>query len=527
MIDTLGRQLERGLGSRCNMYERYSELAAERSPYLERAREYSRLSIPYLVPQSADRAGYAANQQGYSSVGAISVNHLSNKVVTTLFPPQASFFKQEFLPEVSRELAEQGYSEVALKEVLVDIEKSARQKQDAVAIRPVLTEHAKQMIVAGSCVLFMDPQGRYCDAIPLDRFVVRLGSDGEINELAIETCKDFSSMPDDIKQALALYSPGKSYRPEDKIKFYRYIKRHMGGAYGVYQICENIQIREPQEVSDADKLPWIYVPWNRHYEENYGRGLIEDNAGDFYVADFLAEALVRGMVLMSDIKYLIRPGSQVDPDRFAQSQSGEVLSGIEGDITVIQLQKYADYTPIAAVLEKYEKRIGQAFLSNLAIRREAERVTTYELRLDAQELEVSLGGVYSRLSQTLQLPIAKRLLRLVKVPDSVLSKVQPIIITGIEALGRVGDMEKIMQFSELMQLPNTWPVPIQERTKWGVYTSDVAASLSMKLPWIMSDEELAQQQEAQANAAQEQNLGMEAAKAAPKVIEQQIGGQNA
>ena len=57
------------------------------------------------------------------------------------------------------------------------------------------------------------------------------------------------------------------------------------------------------------------------------------------------------------------------------------------------------------------RRLGAAFLLNTAVTRDAERVTAQEIRMQAQELESSLGGVYSRLANELQLPLAKRLLQ--------------------------------------------------------------------------------------------------------------------
>jgi hypothetical protein len=68
----------------------------------------------------------------------------------------------------------------------------------------------------------------------------------------------------------------------------------------------------------------------------------------------------------------------------------------------------------------------------------------------SQELESALGGLYSLLSQELQLPIVSRLMdkmsrdkRLPKIPKDI---VKPTIVTGVEALGRGNDLNRLDMF---------------------------------------------------------------------------------
>ena len=68
----------------------------------------------------------------------------------------------------------------------------------------------------------------------------------------------------------------------------------------------------------------------------------------------------------------------------------------------------------------------------------------------SQELESALGGLYSLLAQELQLPIVSRLMdrmskdkRLPKLPKDI---VKPTIVTGVEALGRGNDLNRLDMF---------------------------------------------------------------------------------
>lgn len=141
-------------------------------------------------------------------------------------------------------------------------------------------------------------------------------------------------------------------------------------------------------------------------------------------------------------------------------------------------------------------------------------------------METSLGGTYSLLNQTMQSPLALLYLKRVGFPLPS-GAVMPNIITGLEAFGKMGDLDKIQQYTELMQMPQTWPTQVQEATNFLIYSREVAAGLSMQLPWQLSEEEIQAKREAEAAAQREQQMGEAAmqagVQAAPELIKQ--GGQ--
>ena len=93
---------------------------------------------------------------------------------------------------------------------------------------------------------------------------------------------------------------------------------------------------------------------------------------------------------------------------------------------------------------------------NTAIQRPGERVTAEEIRFMAQELDAGISGLYSILSQELQLPLVRRLTHILrkkrKLPDFPNSEItgEPLIkekaVTGIEAIGRGDDRNKLVDF---------------------------------------------------------------------------------
>ena len=66
------------------------------------------------------------------------------------------------------------------------------------------------------------------------------------------------------------------------------------------------------------------------------------------------------------------------------------------------------------------------------------------------ELESALGGLYSLLSNELQLPMVNRVMDIMakknRMPTLPKDLVKPVIITGVEALGRGNDLQKLDLF---------------------------------------------------------------------------------
>jgi len=515
---SLLKQIKQGKGSSVAIEGRYNHLSSDRNGYLDRAREYSRFTLPYVLPDASnlDRGG-AANQHGYQGIGAQAVNHLANKLTINMFPTGRSFFNLQFDEVAKANLIGDGYDPTQLSELLVEAENRCTTFQQKVAARVAYTEAFKNLLISGNVCMYLPGDG-FLQAIKLDRYVIQRDLSGKMTEIITVQQKAFNTLSEEVQLGLKSIKGTECPKEDDEVKIYTWVYRKDKETFCVIQAVNDVAIKDYQEIAEED-LPWKPLRWNSTYGEDYGRGLCEDHAGDFYVIEFLSEAVAKGMALMADIKYLIKPGSQTDIDEISTAPTGEWVFGSLDDIGVLQLERYADFTPISNVLDQYKRRIGQAFLLNSAVRRDAERVTTVELRIDAQELETSLGGVYSLLAQTMQSPLALLYLKRVgfPLPDGT---VLPNIITGLEAFGKIGDLDKIKQYTEMMQLPQMWPAQVQEGTDFLVYSREVAAALSMKMPWTLSEEQLQAKRQAQAEAQQQQQMAEAGINAAPELVKQ-------
>lgn len=498
--------------------KRYEKLKVKREPFLSRAREFSTYTLPNLYPEVASsNQGDGTNTTGWQSFGAQCVNNLENKLIMTLFPPHSTFARLELTQEAKRSLREGDEDLIEAQGGLVQAEQAALMEHEHIAGRVALGEAMEHLLVGGSTCLYMPEEGNLVN-YPLDRFVNRRDKSGTLLELIIEESKSIDTFEPAlqaiIKAKMRTSNQYKDKNDDEEVKLYtRALFKQ--GFYHIEQEVVGEKVGKSYRVK-PENFPFIVLRWKTNYGEDYGRSLVEQYANDFHMIQFLSEALGKGMILMADIKYLIKPGSVTDVDHLIESPTGEFIFGNIDDIGVLQLEKYADFTPIANVLDKYERRLGAAFMLGTAVQRNAERVTAYEIRRDAIEMEQNLGGAYSLLANTLQRPYFNLLLRRIGF-DLPKELVNTVLITGISALSKMTDADKLMQFTEMLNLPASWPMPAQERMLWADYMRSAASQLSLETPWIMSEEDYQKQQEQRMQAQQQQMMMQGAANAMPQV----------
>jgi hypothetical protein len=141
----------------------------------------------------------------------------------------------------------------------------------------------------------------------------------------------------------------------------------------------------------------------------------------------------------------------------------------------------------------------------------------------AQQLETAMGGIYSLLSQEFQLPLVTILMKRMSQANEIHSlpknSVKPTIITGVEALGRGNDLQKLREFvAEIANLAQVNPAVVQSLNAQDLIKR-IATGLGIDTEGLVkSDEELAQEQSAQEDAMQNQQMMQMAEKAiAPAV----------
>ena len=493
----------------------YTKCEGDRVSYLERARTCSKLTLPYIMPDE----GFGASSRletPFAGVGARGVNNLASKLLLALLPPNAPFFRLNIDKFAIQE-------EGADAQLISEIEKSLQQVEETVmseisqqSYRVGIHEALKQLVVTGNALIYI-PQDGGMRVFHLDRYVVKRDPMGNVIKIATKEEVAYEALPENIKQAsLAAGKP-----PSDKCNLFTACVRE-DNKWHLFQDINGVRVPETEGTFDIDKSPFIALRFSKIDGEDYGRGYVEEYLGDLQSLEALTQAIVEGSAVAAKTLFLVNPNGTTRPKQLAESPNGAIVQGNAADVTVLQTQKQNDFRVAQETINVIKERLGQAFLLTSGVVRNADRVTAEEIRMLSQELESALGGLYSLLSNELQLPLVNRLLEVLnktkKLPKLPKDVVNPVIITGVEALGRGNDLQKLDLFlAGAAQIVGAEAVA--QFVNVNEYFARRATALGIKTDGLIKD---AQAMQAEAQQAQQMQLMQKAAPAGIKAISDTI-----
>lgn len=472
---------------------RYNTLKTERDKYKLRAQNYSKVTLPYIMPETDDVSSQEL-QTDFNSVGAELVNSLSNKYIQELFPPSRPFFRLR-IDELVRQ---EGQDSAKLDGLLAIAERRARWAFEQRQARPVLLDLMKHCVITGNALLYFPEDGGKPTLYALDEYVVNRSVSGEVLEIITVDTKAINALDEDIRDAViaAMDVSDDEDMNERTATIYTYIRKNPDNTeeFIVDQSVENVPVGDPGQIYKQELLPWIPCVWQRTRKEHYGRGLVEDHYGSFWALSVLTEAMVTGAAVMTDIKYLVRPGSVLDVAAMNNAATGTYHYGMPDDVNPVQTNKSADFNFIHAIIQDYRQHLGKVFLSVSSQIRDAERVTAEENRIRAMELEQAHGGTFSSFASTLQQPMAMLLLRDIDLSIEG-TGIDPVIVTGLDAMGRSAENEKLRYFFDDLSMLNNLPDSTRGRLKESALMTILASGRDIEGEKVVkTDEEFAQEQ---------------------------------
>ena len=510
-------EYEGGLQKAHTAKERYLKLQQDREHYLDRAEECSELTIPSLIKPN----GFTSSSDLYNpfqSVGARGVNNLASKLLLLLLPPNSPFFRLSIAGEAKKELEQNKEMKTDIEKSLSVIEKEVSSKIEQLALRVSVFEALKHLIVGGNVLTYLPKKGSM-RVYPLSQYVVKRDGSGNILEIVIKEEVSVLSLGKEIA-AQVISDP--DYKEDDNCDIYTHIYKLDDNDFYVCQEVHGIKIPSSIGKFKKERMPYQALRMVRVDNENYGRGYVEEFLGDLKSLEGLSQALVESAAASSKIVFMVRPNSVTRKKDLAQTRNGDIITGSQDDVSVLQAQKQYDLQVVEKSIAKLEERMSYAFLLHTAIQRDAERVTAQEIRYMAEQLETAMGGIYSLLSQEFQLPLVailmKRMEQANEIPVLPKGTVQPTIITGIEALGRGNDLQKLREFvAEIGNLAQINPQVVQALNPDDLIKR-IAIGLGIDTDGLLkSPEQLAQEAEAQAEQAEQQQVMQMAEKAVAPV----------
>ena len=424
---------------------RYAQLQSSRSTFDREAKESSKLTIPSLIPESTTGTR-AKIKTPFQAVGARGVNSLASKLLFALLPPSTAFFK---LSIDSLELLKQGQEglETEIDKGLRTIETALMNEIEISNDRVAMFEALKHLIVGGNVLLYLTDEG--LKVYPLSKFVCKRDAVGNVLEIITQESVSPNALSPEFLEQIKKKENYDEKTMDSELDIYTYVRR-VNDDFMWYQECKGEKIPGTDGRSKVDVSPWITLRFVRIDGEDYGRGYVEEYRGDLISLEALMQAIIEGAAASAKTLFLVNPNGVTRAATLAKAPNGAIREGSAADISVMQVGKAADFSVSQAVIQTITGRLEYAFLMARSVQRDAERVTAAEVTMMANELENSLGGIYSILTQEFQLPYLKRrmhmLVRSGKAPKLPEKLVKPKIVTGVQGLGRGNDRNKLIEF---------------------------------------------------------------------------------
>jgi hypothetical protein len=434
---------------------RYARLASDRTIFLDTARDCAALSLPYLLTPTGVVNGQKLPTP-WQSMGAKGVNVMASKLMLSLFPVNATFFKLQI--NDGKLSLDPNLSATVKSEIDLSLSKMERVVMQNIAEsqdRVILHQAMKHVIVTGNVLIYMGSNG--VKLYPLDRYVVVRDGEGNPTEIVTVESIDRQFLPAEFQTEQArnvndvadnTSAPSTDVTVgEGEAAVYTWGKLK-DGQWRWRQEVDGKIVPDSYGKAPKNTTPWLPLRFNVVDGEDYGRGRIEEFLGDLRSLEGLMQAMVEGSAAAAKVVFLVSPAATVKPSTLAKAGNGAIIQGRAEDVTAVQVSKQADFSSAYQMIQSLTQRLSEAFL--IMTVRQSERTTAEEIRATQQELNEQLGGIYGNLTTELVRPYLQRKLftlqRSKELPQLPKGIVFPTIIAGLEGIGRGQDRESLMMF---------------------------------------------------------------------------------
>jgi hypothetical protein len=492
---------------------RFSTLDNLRTSKVERCRYFSSLTVPSLLPPDSWTEQQPLSQP-YSSVAAKGVTAMASRMLSALLPlNDMPFFKFELSSGVEPDAEIYSYLEALSYQVF--------NKLSSANLRETIYQILQHLIVVGDVMIIMDDDFDF-RVIRLDRFVCRRDVHGKVQEVIFIEYDAIDSEKNDSDTATSYAMSQDEKRGYKKIFVQALLEKDETWSIS----------KEDRDGNSVDKgvfkvLPYIILRWSAIPSENYGRSHVEDMIGDIKALEAFTEGLINGVAASSLFWMGVDPAGMTDIEDLAASPTGNFVPARMNEVFAIS--PATTMTPqiqsTQAGVDILRREIGKAFLMDSSSIPSGDRVTATAVRMIGQELEHVLGGAFSSIARDLMQPIVKRCVFLMMNQGDIDERLNEMfdqegvlnieIVTGLQALSRDTDLQKLMQMGEMVR---NLPEQAAAMFKWDQFGKALITSLGFAPDaWIKSEEELQQEQ----MAMQQQQMAMQAQQQA------EMGGQQA
>jgi len=504
----------------------YKAMCKDREHSLDRAQACAAVTIPSVFPPDV----FNKTQDlpvPWQGLGARGVNNLASMLLLAILPPSAPFFRFKLNAEAEQLIGDDQAVKAEIDTALSMREQMVQTEIEHQVVRKAFHSALRHLLIGGNVVLRHEPKQGF-KVYPLHSFVISRVSGGGIGLLILHERVGVEDLRDKLDpEEFEVISRGGHWEGSNtatsEVDMYTRVKRVDDGYQLEVEICGTV-VESQSELYDLDKLPFLAPRMVVIDNEHYGRSYVEEYLGELRSLEGLRQSIVSGSAAAAKLMFLVDPAGLTDPKVLHDAPNLAVRAGRAEDVSTLQANKFADFSVARASTQDIIEGLSHAFMLAEAGIRNAERVTAEEVRLVQQALERQLGGVYTLISSEIQQPLIDMMLRDLgksDLPKSVLKYVSRVIVTGVEALGRMADSARLDEF--IRSGLETFGPQFAAHLNMSEFARRKAAALGIEHKGLVkSEEEIAQEQQAAQQAAMAEQANMKAADVVGNVAEAQM-----
>lgn len=425
---------------------------------MERVRECADLTLPSALPR-LNAAKDADMVRPYQSLGAYGSTNLTNKLLLTIVPFGVSMFRFILSARIRADRDTTPEALAQLEAILYVRELLVQDQLEATRIRTRYRTAIEQLVILGN-TLSMLTDDYQVKVFRLDQFVQKRTSGGDWLWVITHEKLDPLELTDEHVRILGKSREELEKRTEGLDLFTKCSKQRDGKTV-IRQELEGKELDGSEEpISRYFPAGYVELPG-----EDYSRGFIEERLGSLRSYNGLTKAILDAAAASSKILFGIDSDrTAVTPSDLAKP-SGSVVGGVrivEGKwdgVGCLQADKFADMQVAFAAAKEIGDELSTQMLVESAVQPQGERVTAFQVNRIARELEGATGGIYAHVAEEMQAPLVKRLvwqmqkdLRLPALPQALEKEINVETFTGLEAMGRQRDAEKIQTLMQALSL---------------------------------------------------------------------------
>lgn len=434
------------------LFEKFKDTAV-----LTSSEQFARWTNAGVFPNTSaqDTGNRQALHRDYQSKGAMLVNNLASKVTQALFPQNNAFFEIGQTPEMLEIAQQMGADAKAAASKFAGIEVRASARVFLNAGYSALSHAMKLLIITGNALVYRDPVNKQFHTYSVRDYVVKRDGSGKVLCIILKERIALQDLPEDFRLSRLQH---RTDQFEDVTLYTKITRKNVGRV--VYEITQEVEehaIGTPSTYPEY-LCPYIPLTWNLVTGENYGRGHVEDFAGDFARLSELSESSLLYEVEMMRLINIIDPGAGIDLDDFMDADCGKAVAGKTNAAgNGVVAHEGGNAQKLAAVQNDIANLVQQLSIAFMYTgnTRDAERVTAEEIRANVSEANQTLGGVYANLSEVLHLQLA-HILSVEEEPGLLqLLMVQGIkldVSVGLASLNRQANVERLQYLANALQI---------------------------------------------------------------------------